>query len=159
MFRLSLGAPRSFESKLYSEELFYTAFVTDIKQALSTIIIESPFITYSRAAYLLPEFVRAVDRGVTITINTRNPFEHEGSMRQQSQAILHSFENTGIRIQFTTKLHRKLAIIDKSILWEGSLNILSHTNTREVMRRTLSRAHSKAMLKFLSVNRCYNSNL
>lgn len=153
MFKLSFGAPRSFESKLYSEEFFYTAFVADIKQALSTIIIESPFITYSRAAYLLPEFVRALDRGVTITINTRNPKEHEGSMRQQADAVLQTFENMGVSIQFTTKLHRKLAIIDKSVLWEGSLNILSHANSREVMRRTQSRPHCKAMMKFLSIKR------
>jgi len=153
MFKLSFGAPRSFESKLYSEDLFYSEFVTDIKRALSTIIIESPFVTYRRAAYLLPEFVRALDRGVSITINTRDPLEHEGSMRQQADAVLHTFENMGVNIQLTSKLHRKLAIIDKSLLWEGSLNILSHANSREVMRRTQSRTHCKAMIKFLSVKR------
>ncbi|HVC36518.1 MAG TPA: phospholipase D-like domain-containing protein [Candidatus Dormibacteraeota bacterium] len=153
MFKLPFGAPRSFESKLYSEVSFYTAFIADIKQASSTIIIESPFITYRRGAYLLPEFVRALDRGVSIMINTRDPLEHEGSMRQQAQAVLHTFEGMGVDVQFTTKLHRKLAIIDKSVLWEGSLNILSHANSREVMRRTLSRTHSKAMMKFLSVKR------
>lgn len=153
MFRFPFVAPRSFESKLYSEALFYAAFIVDIKQASSTIIIESPFITYRRGAYLLPEFVRALDRGVSITINTRDPLEHEGSMRQQAKAVLHTFENMGVCVQLTTKLHRKLAIVDKSVLWEGSLNILSHANSQEVMRRILSRAHCKTMIKFISLKR------
>lgn len=153
MFRFPFVAPRSFESKLYSEALFYAAFIADIKQASSTIIIESPFITYRRGAYLLPEFVRALDRGVSITINTRDPLEHEGSMRQQAQAVLHTFENMGVCVQLTTKLHRKLAIVDKSVLWEGSLNILSHGNTSEMMRRILSKPDCKAMMKFLSLKR------
>ena len=117
MFKLPFGTPRSFETKLYNEDLFYSAFVKDIKRALSTIIIESPFITYRRGAYLLPEFVRALDRGVSITLNTRNPLEHEGLMKQQAQAVLHTFEEMGIKLQYTSKLHRKLAIIDKIILW------------------------------------------
>lgn len=153
MFKFSFGSPRSFESKLYDEVLFYSTFISDIKQASSTIIIESPFICYRRAAHLLPEFVRALDRGVSITLHTRNPNEHEGSMKQQAQAVIHSFENMGMNVEFTAKLHRKVAIIDKSILWEGSLNILSQAYSREVMRRSMSRAECKSMTKFISVKR------
>lgn len=151
MLKLTLFAPRLFESKLYDEVLFYPAFISDLKQASSTIIIESPFLSYRRAAALLPEFVRALDRGVSITLNTRNPHEHDESMRKQTQAMIQSFENMGVTIGIIPKLHRKVAIIDKKILWEGSLNILSHASSREIMRRILSKEECRAMKKFLSV--------
>ena len=153
MRKFTLFAPRSSESKLYDENQFYPVFITDLKQASSNIVIESPFICYRRAAALMPELVRALDRGVVVTLNTRYPNEYDSSMKNQAEAVVHAFENMGVRIQYTHKLHRKLAIIDKSILWEGSLNILSQANSREVMRRTLSHAHCKAMIKFLSVKR------
>ena len=151
MRKFTLFAPRSFESKLYDEKQFYPAFISDLKQASSSILIESPFICYRRAGALMPEFIRALDRGVTITLNTRYPGEHDSSMKSQAEAILHSFENMGIRIQYTRKLHRKVAMIDKAVLWEGSLNILSQSDSREVMRRVFSRSHCRAMKQFLSV--------
>lgn len=152
MFKLSLGRSRSFESKLFNEVQFYPNFVTDLKQASSAIIIESPFVSYRRAAALMPELVRAIDRGVHIKLNTRNPAEHDCSMRQQAEAILQTFENLGVSIEFIPKLHRKLAVIDRSILWEGSLNILSQAHSREVMRRTTSSAYCRKMLRFISKN-------
>ena len=82
MFKLSLGNPSSFESKLFNEVKFYPAFTADLEQATSSIIIESPFVSYRRAAALMPQLVRAIDRGVNIKLNTRNPIEHDGLMRQ-----------------------------------------------------------------------------
>jgi len=153
MYKLNLFVPRSFESKLYDEVGFYPAFTADLKQATSRIIIESPFICYRRAAGMIPELVRAMDRGVSITLNTRHPSEHDGSMKCQAEAIVQTFENMGVRIQFTKKLHRKVAVIDKSIVWEGSLNIMSHANTREMMHRIQSKSHCRTMMRFLSVKR------
>ncbi len=35
----------------------------------------------------------------------------------------------------TGNFHRKLAVIDRTILWEGSLNILSQNRSQKVMSR------------------------
>jgi len=49
--------------------------------------------------------------------------------------------------------HRKLAILDRKILWEGSLNILSQTHSREIMRRIDSSKLTGEMFKFLKLER------
>jgi folate-dependent phosphoribosylglycinamide formyltransferase PurN len=72
-------------------------------------------------------------------------------MKTQAEAVVQSFEKMGVKVHFVRKLHRKLAIIDKSVVWQGSLNILSHANTKEVMSRIESRTHSRAIKKFISV--------
>ena len=153
MRKFTLFNPRTFESKLFNEVGFYPAFIADLKQATSTIILASPFVSYRRSAALIPELVRAIDRGVSITINTRRPDEHDDSMHKQAQAIVNSFKNIGIKVQFVHRLHRKLAVVDKSILWEGSLNILSQSYSCEVMRRTMSNKHCRKMLRFIAKNR------
>ncbi len=48
--------------------------------------------------------------------------------------------------------HRKLAMIDRNILWEGSLNILSQTKSLEIMRRMENKELTEQMLKFLSIS-------
>jgi len=45
-------------------------------------------------------------------------------------------------------LHRKIAIVDRSILWEGSLNMLSHYNSQEIMRR-LNRIFHRRKISYL----------
>ena len=42
-------------------------------------------------------------------------------------------------------IHQKVAIIDDRICWEGSLNILSFANSRELMRRFESRIEAQAI--------------
>jgi hypothetical protein len=41
----------------------------------------------------------------------------------------------GIHVVYKQRMHEKLVFIDKDILWEGSLNPLSFSNTREHMER------------------------
>ncbi len=49
--------------------------------------------------------------------------------------------------------HRKLAIIDRKILWEGSLNILSQVRSREIMRRIEGKELAIQMFKFLRLEK------
>ena len=67
---------------------------------------------------------------------TRNPKEHEENMEYQSEETISLFERMGVQVLLCIgNHHRKIAILDRKILYEGSLNILSQTNSREFMRR------------------------
>jgi hypothetical protein len=46
-----------------------------------------------------------------------------------------------------------VAIIDRKIIWEGSLNILSQRNSREMMRRTLDEKKAKEVMAYLGANK------
>ena len=49
--------------------------------------------------------------------------------------------------------HCKLAFIDRNVLWEGSLNILSQTNSREIMRRIEGENHAPKMFNYHNLGR------
>jgi phosphatidylserine/phosphatidylglycerophosphate/cardiolipin synthase-like enzyme len=158
MFRFrqsSLDSPRLLDSKLYDEQSFYPAFVADIRQASVSIIIESPFISYRRVSYLLPAIKSAADRGVQIVINTRDPIEHDVGMQEQALEAIAELQELGALVLFTTRLHRKLAVIDQSTLWEGSLNVLSQSDSCEIMRRIVSPVMCKELTNFISLQRWY----
>ncbi len=75
---------------------------------------------------LYPFFSKLMKKGIRIYIITRSPFEHESKYLFESEFEIQRFENTGIQVLLCDgNHHRKLAIIDREILWEGSLNILS----------------------------------
>jgi phosphatidylserine/phosphatidylglycerophosphate/cardiolipin synthase-like enzyme len=49
-------------------------------------------------------------------------------------------------------IHEKVAIIDRQILWEGSLNILSHRASNEMMRRIESKESSVEVMEHININ-------
>jgi len=141
-------------SILYDETTFYNRFTSDLKKAKREVIIESPYITSKRTELLMPIFKRLVERRVKIYIITRDPKEHSEAMEIQSESTIHQCEVLGIQVLLCTgNHHRKLAILDRRILWEGSLNILSQTHSREIMRRIESRELTEEMFRFLELNK------
>jgi len=139
-----------FVSSLYNEETFYQQFINDLQIATKEVIIESPFITVKRVKTLLSIFALLKTKNISIFIITRDPREHDKIMTIQSELGIRMFENMGIQVLIESGgHHRKLAIIDREILWEGSLNILSQINSLEIMRRIYSRKLSQEMFNFL----------
>ncbi len=86
-------------------------------------------------------------RDIEVTVNTRCPDEHDGEYISQAADGIQAMQELGVRVLYTVKHHRKLAVID-DILWEGSLNILSQNDSCEVMRRIVSSALAEEMLRF-----------
>ena len=124
------------KTSLHDEKTFYLHFLSDLEQSQSEVIIESPFITIARMKTFWPVFRRLVARGVKVYVVTRDPREHTDGYDDQSEVEIQELEAVGIQVLMCTgNHHRKLAIIDRNILWEGSLNILSQAKSREFMRR------------------------
>jgi len=141
------------DSSLYNQETFYRAFLEDLGHAKSQVIIESPFITSRRMAALFTTLRKLSKRGVQVVINTRNPEEHDGVYQFQAESAIANLQNLGITVLYTAGHHRKLAIIDGRITYEGSLNILSQSDTCEIMRRIYSEQLANQMLSFLNLQR------
>ncbi|MCL4354805.1 phospholipase D-like domain-containing protein [Patescibacteria group bacterium] len=142
------------KSSLFDETTFYPAFTYDLKNCQKELIIESPFITAERTRFLNPLFKELLEKGVQIFIFTRDPKEHNPRMEQQSEEAIRIFEIIGVQVLICLgSHHRKLAIIDRKILWEGSLNILSQSNSREIMRRMEGERFAMEMFNFLNLDR------
>jgi len=143
-----------FKTSLFDESTFYPEFGKDLLHAEREVVIESPFITINRVKKLTPIFNKLLKQGIKVFVITRQPSLHDYPMKKQSEEIIHFFEEIGIQVLVTqNNHHRKLAIIDRDILWEGSLNILSQSNSREIMRRTIGDNHAQIMFNFLRLDR------
>ncbi len=75
---------------------------------------------------------------MSIRVCTRIP-KHQGDKRQQALAWqgIEILRASGAKVKLCSDMrHRKIAIIDNEIVWEGSLNMLSHSDSKELIRRT-----------------------
>ncbi|MCA9343320.1 hypothetical protein KC947_00020 [Candidatus Saccharibacteria bacterium] len=152
LFRRNRGV-LSDDIRMYDQESFYKAFEKDLLLAQTEVIIESPFITIKRINALLPIFTKLRNRGVLITINTRDPSEHDKEYEFQALDSIAMLQSMDIKVLYTVKHHRKLAVIDKTIAWNGSLNILSQNDSCEIMWRVNSPEAADRLLGFINVKR------
>jgi phosphatidylserine/phosphatidylglycerophosphate/cardiolipin synthase-like enzyme len=151
--RPSTDAMELLTSRLYDQNTTYPAFLRDLANAQYEIVIESPFISPKRAQALYPSFRKAAKRGVLLTINTRHPDEHDGVYAHYAADVISRLQEMGAKVLFTGGHHRKLAIFDRSVLWEGSLNLLSQTDSCEIMRRISSEVLAQEMIRFTGLNK------
>lgn len=140
-------------SGLYDQNTFDDQFLKDIARARSSLVIESPFIRLSRVEQLMPVIEKLRRRGVTVIINTRSPKDHDNIYETQAAEAIEMLQNLGVTVLFTIKHHRKIAIIDREVFYEGSLNILSYYDSCEIMRRTVSPSEAEVLLRFIGLHK------
>lgn len=141
-------------SQLHDETTFYQEFIKDLQNCKEEVIIESPFITRERMKKLYPTLEALIRKKVKVYVITRDPKEHDFPYYEQSEAEIRRFEEIGIQTLLCIgNHHRKLAILDREILWEGSLNILSQSNSREIMRRIPGKEFAFQMFDFLELGK------
>lgn len=152
LFRKSLSSLPY--SELYSDKTFYHKFISDLQRCDRNVLIESPFLTRRRITQLASTMARLNRKGVCITVLTRSPSEYDGYSYIQVVECISYLRLLGVKVKtMDNHYHRKLAILDDHILWEGSLNILSQHTSVEIMRRTKSIEAVHQMKLFLKLHR------
>lgn len=121
--------------RMYTERNFWAKFFEDIKNSQKRIIILSPFLTVRRSTIFM-DFFRAMKvRGIDIRVYTRPKNQQTGEMANQADIVIDQLRSISVNVIERRSMHQKVAIVDDLIAWEGSLNILSHKDTEEHMRR------------------------
>jgi phosphatidylserine/phosphatidylglycerophosphate/cardiolipin synthase-like enzyme len=150
------SAPELLTSELLNEETFYPTFTKDLKNCHSELLIECPFITNRRLNQLLPTFEKLKARKVRIVINTRDPHEHDDEYRRnEAHRAIAKLQREGVQVVYTGGHHRKLVVIDRRVLYEGSLNVLSQSNSSEIMRRIESVQLAWQMIRFVRIDKYF----
>ncbi len=143
-------------SHLFDQKTFYHRFIRDLTHCRDEVVIESPFITSSRMSQLMPVFKELLDRRVNIVIITRDPIDHDEYIRDQATNEILYCNEIGVKIvMLRGNHHRKLAILDRKVLWEGSLNILSQNSSQEIMRRIEGPQTVTEMFNFLKLYKLF----
>lgn len=146
--------PDLLTSTLLNEGTFYPAFLKDLKNSHHEVIIDCPFVTTRRLRQLLPVLQKLKEQRVRIVINTRDPLTSEDEyQREDAYHALSNLQHIGVHVLYTGGHHRKLVILDRKILYEGSLNVLSQNNSTEVMRRIESTQLAWQMVRFVGLDK------
>jgi nucleoside-triphosphatase THEP1 len=132
--------------RLSSEELDRPAFFPadevdkavewDIERAGKSVEIYCAFLNATAVNRWLRRLQQRADVGVTVTVHTRPASTDPSGDGQRAQ--IDRLIAAGCDVQTRERMHEKVLILDSEILWHGSLNLLSHTGSRDLMMRLTS---------------------
>jgi len=121
------------------QEEFYARFCTDLARAEWRVVIYSPFITQGRLSMLQAHLRAAVERDVSVFVVTRSHDDRRKRELPEYRRLERALADWGVVVIHKRRMHEKLVFMDYEILWAGSLNPLSHSDTQEIMERRASR--------------------
>ena len=144
-FRVSEGL-----TGVFSEGTFFPTFMADLAEAERSVVIFSPFLTARGAGRLANHLRASIERGVAVRLVTNPPapgglFGDDGLVE-----TIEALRQLGVAVDLRAKMHEKLAFLDDSVVWAGSLNIMSHRDTSELMLRLPSRAAFEQIAAFVT---------
>ena len=128
------------EFRWLDEQTFFEEFIKDIQASEKEIVIISPFLAKHRTRSLLSLLQEKRTNGVKVLVITKPLDEYSIEGRAEAEQMLKSVD---IDVQYRKSMHEKIAIIDDKLVYSGSLNILSHSNTSECMIRLISEGFAR----------------
>ncbi|MYV98845.1 AAA family ATPase [Streptomyces sp. SID3343] len=133
-------------STLSAEELARPAFFPadevfeavkwDIARAATSIDLYCPFLNPQPVRNWSALLRARVDAGVRVTVYTRSPEEQSNDVAAgHHQRRIEELRSVGCEVDFRERMHEKVLIVDRAVLWHGSFNLLASVGPTDLMMR------------------------
>jgi superfamily II DNA or RNA helicase len=132
---------------IFTKDNFLPVFTQDIVAAHKEILIVSPFIRQKRTRKMIQHLFVALGQRIRITIVIRPKEDFPEKDHHQYQKALDLLTESGLTILFKSNIHQKFAVMDQTIVWYGSINLLSYGNAQESIMRIESAHIANELIK------------
>ena len=109
---------------IYDGQNFESPFISDLSKAKQSVVVSCPNVKIGRHSQIADRLVDLTANGIEIVLYTKD--ENDNTIRLQHQ---------GIFVIYNDHLSLHAAIIDKSTIWYGSVNILGYRSLEDNLIR------------------------
>ncbi|HEY6927186.1 MAG TPA: AAA domain-containing protein, partial [Steroidobacteraceae bacterium] len=135
----------------FNSQTFDAHFCADVARARESIVIFSGFVSKRRVGELRPMLEKAVVEKVKIRCISRPPTKNFRFDPANGAAAFDALREIDCVVDGRARIHEKVVIIDRRIVWHGSLNVLSFAQgSDELMIRVVSPEAAECMALLLS---------
>jgi hypothetical protein len=131
---------------IFNQQSFLPVLSHDMEQTTKEILIVSPYLSRGRVNQMKPLFLAAVAHEAGVVVLTRPPESFADASMQKVAAIIADMQNSGVKVIVKERIHQKFAVIDRRVVWYGSINLLSYGKSEESMMRFDNREIAEELL-------------
>ena len=132
---------------IYNQITFQDRFLQDVRQARESVVIVSPYVTVKRVKWIEAALAQCAQKRVKVTVLTRVPEMLPASSQSGAWTAMKMLEALRVEVICRDAIHQKYAVIDGSIVWYGSVNLLSFGASQESVMRLQSGSIARALLE------------
>lgn len=134
-------------NSIFGSDNYRVAFEKDILSAAKSIVISSPFLGSKITNWLIDQADNLQTRGVWIYVISLSSDRYPEDGREHHMELLQSLRGAGIQILTPLHCYERFAIIDQSIVWYGSMNLLSNAKVDDNLMRITSSSIAQELLE------------
>ena len=109
---------------IFTSTDYYEVFEQDLVEADNEIVISSPDISHDKIERFINIMKPRLEKGVKVTIITENPDNQIFGNLAYVMELMQHLRDNGISIGLSDNANEHYAVIDKSLVWHGGMNLL-----------------------------------
>jgi superfamily II DNA or RNA helicase len=141
------GHVATFPDIIFNKDNFLPVFNQDLAVAKREVLIVSPFVRKRRTDQMIQYLKIPIAKQLRITVVTRPKEDFKPKDHDALQRSLDFLAENGISLIFKSNFHQKFAVMDKKIVWYGSINLLSYGSAQESIMRLESANIAHELIK------------
>lgn len=123
---------------IYDIEPYRDVYVEDLCRAKNSIVISSPSLNSNKVNALIANVEDVMAHGAKVTVVTWHPDVYGYGKSDARMALLERLRQNGIQVELVEDTCEHFAIIDDSVVWYGSVNLLGKEDVEDNIMRILS---------------------
>ena len=125
-------------NSIFDSTGYWEVFEKDVLSTAKNIVISSPFLSSRKVGWLVDQSETLQKRGVIITVFTLRLEDYPEDGREHHTDLLERLTSAGICVKTQNRWHERYAVIDQSLVWYGSMNLLSKSKDDDSLMRIVS---------------------
>ena len=138
-------------NSIFDSQNYFDIFEKDVVSASKSIVISSPSFSFKKVNWLCAESEHLQLRGVSVVVLTLDPEDYPEDGRDQHRAHIEHLIASGVNVIPRHKYRERFAIIDKSLVWYGSMTLLSNEKEDDSLMRINNPAVAEELLEFATL--------
>ena len=126
-YQVKMSGQDASVSQIYDGQNYLVPFTADLEAAASDILIVSPLLKTAHIKAVLPVLEKAAASDISITICTNPTKDYKPEQQAAIQQSIELLQSGGITVETHSRLQHRYAVIDRSIVWYGSIDYLSYS--------------------------------
>ena len=135
---MNLSHEKQQANAIYDMDSYQAVYEKDLQQANKEIVISSPGINKAMVKRTLELVKIRQAAGVMINVITIPAEDYPENRIQATGQLIETLIQSGVTVKLISGMHEHYAVIDKEIVWYGSLNLLSRAKEEDNLMRVQS---------------------
>ena len=137
---------------IYETNNFLPVFCADIKTAEKEVIIVSPNLRKTRLTQIIKMFSKVETNEKLVTVYTKPPEDFNANERIRVEQNTNYLRSENVTVVYKSNLNLKFAVLDKRIVWFGSVDFLGFGKSEESIMRLESNEIAEELLDLIKEN-------